>query len=164
MLPDFEFWDQYYLPEQNDRDDVEIINPAEAFRKQAVSVNLSGPIYAELEVVEAQLRRVQRAEAELQRRILAQQMDDLKGTQTRTNELVDAYVLSAAENFQLEGRIRDVRRFVLRWRRRADRLQGRKALLERRLRALSSLAEICENVLNWDKHQARLELAGLVRR
>jgi hypothetical protein len=159
-----QFWNEFRLPEQQEHGDVEIINPADAYRKQAVAINMSGPLYAGLEVVEARLRRARRIEAEIERRILAQEADSMKGTQTRTNELVDAFILAAAENFLHKGQLKDVRQLLLKWRRRIDKLEAEKLKLERRLRALQQLAEICQKVLDFEKHLARLELAGVYRR
>lgn len=158
-----DFWNNYYIPVQDENPEAESINPADAFRRQAEVINFSGPLYAELEVVEAQLKRAQRVEDELKRRILAQGMADLSGTKTRTSDLVDAYVFTLAEWFELNGITRDIRPQLLRLRRRISRLEVKRDKIQRRLRALADMAETCQKTLDWVKHSDRLELSGIYR-
>jgi hypothetical protein len=159
-----DFWSEINIPEQNEFVGADVVNPADAFRKQALVVNLSGPIYAELELVDRQLRKVDAAEKELIRRILAQQIDTINGTKTRTTDLIDAFVLASAEFFVQDNETKDVRPYLIKWRRRISTLEARKAKLERRLKALLQMADAADRILNWDKHLAKLELAGVITR
>jgi hypothetical protein len=156
------WWDQLQIPIRPDDDelsDIEVINPAEAYRRQALAINLSGPLYAELELTDLWLRKAKRIESEIRRQILAQEMAGLKHTQTRTNDLVDAYILASAERFKSPtGKVKDIRPFLLRLRRRIERLEAQKERCERRLRALANMADYCDRILNWAKHEARLQL------
>lgn len=155
------FWNKLTVPTQDEYLDVEYINPAEAYRRQADAINLAAPLYAELEVVDAQLSRASRVERELTRRILAQAMKGMKGVQTRTNELIDAFVLAEAERFRMDdGTVKDVRHHLLKMRRRIERLQVRKDKLERRLKAIQMVADYCDRIMNWAKHEARLEVTS----
>lgn len=154
---DKSFWDRIYVPIQTEDEDVEAINPAEAYRRQAEAVNLSAPIYAELEVVDSLLKKAEHFESELTRVVLAHHMDSLKSVQTRTNDLVDAFVLAAAEKVPINGQIRDLRQHLLKIRRRIARLEARKAKLERRLKAIEYTTDRLDSVLNWNKFLGRLE-------
>jgi hypothetical protein len=153
-----EFWDKLTLPTQDTYDDIEYVNPAEAYKRQVNAINLSSPLYAELELVSAWLGRAKRIEREITRRVLAQEMSNLKGTQTRTNDLVDAFILSASADFQIGNKIKDIRPFLIKLRRKIDRLEVSKEKLERRLKAIEKMADRCDIILNWNKHEAKLEL------
>lgn len=154
------FWESLVLPTQDRYDDVEYANPADAYRLQIDAINTSSKLYAELEQVDEQLRKAELLEKEVVRAVLAQNMAEMKGTQTRTNDLVDAFVYAAAAHYKtaegvevnLQPRLRKIRR-------RITKLEHQKDLLERRLRAVNTVADICDRVLNWNKHLARLELA-----
>lgn len=152
------WWDSLKVPTQDQFDDIEYVNPAEAFRRQADAINLSSPLYEELETVEAWLTRARSIEKELIRRILAQNMTGLKSVQTRTNDLVDAFVLDAATRYQVAGETKDISDSLLKLRRRIERYEGRKVRCERRLRAIQGMADRCEAILNWHKFAARLEV------
>jgi hypothetical protein len=159
-----DFWDNYYIPVQAEDVSVEPINPADAYRRQVQAINASGPLYAELEVIESRLSRLLAFEKGLARQVLAQNMDSLKGTQTRTGDLVDAFVLAAGETFEHGGLLKDVRPKLLKARQRIEAMERRKLVIEKRLKALDKLVDVCENVLNWAKHEARLELTGIYGR
>lgn len=154
---DNKFWNRLYVPIQDEDLNVEAINPAEAYRRQAEAVNLSAPIYAELEVVDSLLRKAEHLESELTRVVLAHHMDSLKSVQTRTNDLVDAFVLSAAASVPINGKYRDLRPHLLKIRRRIARLTARKSKLERRLKAIEYTTDRLDSVLNWNKFIGRLE-------
>lgn len=152
------FWNKYNLPVQDQYIDVDSINPAEAYRRQADAINYSAPLYAELESLEHRLERVLRVEKELRTKILAQNMP-LPSTSTRTNDLVDAFVLNNAPHFRMEdGTIRDVSSTLMKFAREKSKLLLAINKTERRLKALESMAEKCDRILNWSKHEARLEL------
>ena len=151
------FWQKYVLPTQEDFFDVETINPAEAYRKQAEAINLSGPLYAKIETAEAQLGRIIRVEKEIRSRILLQSWP-VPGS-IRTNELLNAYILENAENFITpDGYIRDAREFLLKLERRKQVLEADIKKFWRRIEALDAMTDKCDRVLNWAKHQARMEL------
>lgn len=155
---DNEFWGRLHLPTQDQHNDVEYVNPAEAYRKQVDAINLSSPLFAELEVVDALLKKTKRIENELTRRLLSQGMDGMKGVQTRTNDLVDAYVLAAAQTFRTDSNtIKDVSMLLLKLRRRASALETRKDKLERRIKSIQQMADYCDRIMNWAKFSAKLE-------
>lgn len=152
------FWDKLNLPTQDLFDDIEYVNPNDAYRLQIDVLNKSSELYAELEEVDQKLQKAEAVEKELVRAILAQKMDDMKGTQTRTNDLVDAFVYAAAANYVTEeGETVNLQPKLRRLRRKIIILQDRKNKVERRIRALSTAADICDRILNWNKHLARLE-------
>jgi hypothetical protein len=153
-----EFWKKYELPTQDDFFNIEEINPAEAYRRQADAINLSGPIYAKLEQVEASLGRVVRVEKELRSRILSQNIDRVNST-LRGAELLDAFLLDAAREFIMpDGSLKDVSEELSRLSRRRQKYETLRAKLLRRIAALDSMADKCDRILNWAKHQARVEL------
>lgn len=152
------FWKQYKLPVQDAYFEVEEINPAEAFRRQADAINSAGPIYAEMEHLEARLYRISTVERELRTRVLAQNIGRIKST-FRSAELIDALILDAAVTFIMpNGQIRDVGENLLKLARRRLELESRLRRLNKRLQALESMADKCDRILNWAKHEARLEL------
>jgi hypothetical protein len=127
-------WDRLRIPVQEDLEDIEYINPAEAYRRQAVAINMASPLYAELEQVDAQLHKYDRIEKEVRRVILSRNINALKGTQTRTNEMIDAFVLEAAGDYEMaNGTRKDIRLFLLKLRRKVSTLDARRDQLERRL-------------------------------
>ena len=153
-----DFWKKYNLPVQDEFIDLDTINPAEAYRRQADAINYAAPLYDELEHLENMLERVQRVEKELRTKVLSQNMP-LPSSSTRTNELIDAFILNCATHFKLQnGETKDVTDILLNLIRRKFKLEHKKAIVERRLRALESMAQRCEAILNWKKHEARLEL------
>ena len=152
------FWKKYEMPTQEDFFDVEEINPAEAYRRQADAINLSGPIYAELESIEAKLARVVRVEKELRIRVLSQNIDRVNST-LRSAELLDAFLVDAAQDFIMpDGVLRNVSEDLLILLRRRQKYEVRVKKLVRRISALEAMADKCDRILNWAKHQARLEL------
>lgn len=155
-------WHKLTIPTQTEYEDVEYVNPAEAYRKQVDAINLSAPVYAELETVDAWLARARRIEREVVRRVLAQEMNNIKGTQTRNSDMVDAFVLASAEFLEMEpGQpTKDARPFLLKIRRRIERLEARKETLERRLKAIQNMADWCDRILNWCKFEAKLSLSA----
>jgi len=151
------FWEKYTLPVQEDFFDVESINPAEAYRKQAEAINLSGPIYANIEIAEAQLGRIVRVEKELRSRILLQNYP--VPANVRNNELLNVYILESARSFITpEGYIRDVTEILLKLERRKQVLEEKIKKLWRRVQALDNMSEKCDRIMNWAKHEARMEL------
>jgi len=151
------FWEQYHLPSQEDYFDVEVINPAEAYRKQAEAINLSGPLYAEIEIAEAQLARILRVEKELRSRILLQNFP--VPSTVRNSELLNVYILENAKGFVTpDGYIRNVTETLLTLDRRKQKLETQIKRAWRRIQALDSMSDKCDRVMNWAKHQARMEL------
>lgn len=153
-----DFWIRVHsLPVQDDFLDLEEINPADAYRKQAEAINAAGPLYAELESLENRFDRVNLTLKEIRGKLLSQNMP-LSSTATRTSELVDAFVLSAAENYRDEqGEIKNVQNSLLRMERLRGKLETRIAQVTRRLRAIEAMADKCDRIMNWAKHEARLE-------
>lgn len=152
-------WSKLRIPTLPIDDDyLDYVNPADAFKKQADAINMAAPLWEELEEVNIRLDKYTRLERELVRRILADNMSAMKGTQTRTSDLVDAFVLEAAKTFKTEEGEKNVTRLLLRLRRNIEKMQSRKDLLERRLRAVEKVAEFCDRIMNWVKHEARLEM------
>lgn len=155
------FWNNYTLPTQDSFLDIEEINPAEAYRRQADAINLSGPIYAEIERLDARFYRISRVEKELRTRILAQNITNIKST-FRSSELLDAFIVHSAQKYVTdEGEIKDVSETVIRLGKRRQELDAKLKRLNKRIAALESMADKCDRILNWAKHQARLEL-GLI--
>jgi hypothetical protein len=153
-----DFWDKYYIPVQNELFDIEEINPAEAYRRQAEAINLSGPIYAEIESIKDKLSRVIRIEKELRSRVLAQNIDRINST-LRGAELLEAFLLDAAKDFMMpDGTIRDVSETLIRLARRKQKYEHRVSQLMRRISAIEAMADKCDRILNWAKHEARMEL------
>ena len=153
-----DFWNKYHVPVQDEIFGVENINPAEAYRRQAEAINLSGPIYAELEVVEKKLARVVQVEKELRSRILAQNMDRINST-LRGSELLDAFLLEAAQDFLMpDGTFRNVSENLVTLARRRQKYELQRSQLMRRITAIEDMAEKCNRILNWAKHEARIEL------
>lgn len=152
------FWDMYKLPIQRDFLDVEEINPIEAFRRQADAINFAGPLYAELEVLDARMYRVSKIYKELRDRVLSQNMP-VPSSSTRTTDLVDAFILKCSHEFVTSnGEIKDISNNLLKLFRRKCKLEFKINRIERRLRALESMADKCDRVMNWAKFQARTEL------
>lgn len=152
------FWSNYTLPTQDEIFGIEEINPAEAYRRQADAINLSGPVYAELERVEALLGRVIRVEKELRARVLSQNISRINST-LRGSEILDAFLLEAAVDFEMpDGSIRDVSENLVTLARRRQKYDSARAKLIRRITALDSMADKCDRILNWAKHEARMEL------
>lgn len=154
------FWEKvYYLPVQHNRDDVESISLAEAYKAQAEVINRSGPLYAKLEKIQRALDKALWQEEHLRRKILSVEMVKLKGTQTRTSELVDAFVLHSAQAVEIKGVVQDVRPGLEKLRKRIHTLRSKKEETERRIRALEKYADACDRILNWAKHEHRMELS-----
>ena len=153
-----DFWLKVHsLPTQFDLYELEEINPAEAYRKQAEAINAAGPLYAELESLENRLQRVSMTLKELRARILAQNMP-LSSTATRTTELVDSFVLSASYEYtNSEGVTRNISDSMMKMERLKGSLELKIAQVTRRLRAIESMADKCDRIMNWAKHEARLE-------
>lgn len=153
-----DFWLKVHsIPTQFDSYELEEINPAEAYRKQAEAINAAGPLYAELESLENRLHRVALTLQELRARILAQNMP-LSSTATRTTELVDSFVLHASTSYKnSEGVTSDVSQSLLRMVRLKSSLELKISHVTRRLRAIESMADKCDRIMNWAKHEARLE-------
>lgn len=153
-----QFWKMHHLPVQDDFIDVESINPAEAFRRQADAINYAAPLYDELEKAEYKLERVNRVEKELRTRILAQHIP-VPSASTRTTDLVDAFVLAKSKAFTMpDGTIKDVSESLLLLVRKQSKLELQVHKLQRRLRALEAMADKCDRIMNWAKHEARLEV------
>lgn len=155
------FWTRVHvLPTQDDFLDVENVNPADAYRKQADAINESGPLYAQLESLEQRLQRVDLVYKELRTKVLAQSMP-VPSSSTRTNDLVDAFILSQAKIFKTkEGMIKDISEMLVNLEKRKLKLEGEIAKVNRRLRAIEALADKCDRIMNWAKHEARLEYRG----
>lgn len=152
------FWRSYTLPVQDEILELEEINPAEAFRRQADAINLAGPLYAELEHLRSRYTRVFKILKELRDRILSQNMPVPSGS-TRTNELVDAFIYSCAKDFVMPTGIkRDVSEDLFKLARKKLDLEFQITKAEGRLRALELMADKCDRIMNWAKHEARLEL------
>lgn len=153
-----DFWLKYNIPVQDEYLELDSLNPADAYRKQADAINYAAPLYEYLEHIDFQLERVVRIEKELRSRILAQNMP-LPSSSTRTNELIDAFILNKSIVYITEsGEIKDISNFLLKVSRKKSKLEYEKSKTERRLRALESMADKCDSILNWNKHEARLEL------
>jgi len=154
-----EFWKKYYIPLQtNFLEEFEDINPAEAYRRQAEVINMSGPIYAEIESLEARLHRVSKVENEIRTQILAQNLNNMKST-FRNSELIEAFILESAAQFYMpNGELRDVSVELIRMSRRRKNLEFKIKKLQKRIQALEAMADKCDKILNWAKHQARLEM------
>lgn len=153
-----DFWKKIHrLPMQQDFLDMEEINPAEAYRKQAEAINVAGPLYAELESLENRLNRVTTTQKSLKSQILAQNMP-ISSTATRTNDLIDAFVLSAAKNFKdANGHTKDITDSMLNLEKLRSSLELRISQTARKLKALEDMADKCDRIMNWAKHEARLE-------
>lgn len=153
-----QFWKMHHLPVQDDFVDVESINPAEAFRRQADAINYAAPLYDGLEKAEYTLERVNRVEKELRTRILSQHIP-VPSASTRTTDLVDAFVLAKSKAFTMpDGTIKDVSESLLLLVRKKSKLELQVHKLQRRLRALEAMADKCDRIMNWAKHEARLEV------
>lgn len=155
------FWTRvHYLPTQTDFLDLEEVNPAEAYRRQAVAINEAGPLYAELETVEEKLGRIDRALNSVKKRILSQNMP-VPSSSTRNNDLVDAFVLHCSKTYEnSKGDVVDVSEKLIRMERHKSILESRRDKLSRRIRAIESMADKCDRIMNWAKHEARLERHG----
>lgn len=159
-MEDFD-WGKYSIPVQDDFLDVENINPAEAYRRQAWAINVSGPLFAELEQVDDQLSSIRTKEKRLRTKILSQNMP-LPSTSTRTNDLVDAFIYNKAENYSNEeGEIHDLRPYIDSMQKEIAVLENRRSTLERRLKAVEGMADKCDRIMNFAKHQARIELGRI---
>jgi chromosome segregation ATPase len=155
-----EFWKTYSLPIQDEFIDVDSVNVADAFRKQADAINMSGPIYAELEVLETRLERVLRIEKELKQKVLAQNMP-VHSASTRTNDLVDAFTLKCSETYEMaDGSTKDISDMLVSLSRRRSKLEIRITHLQRRLKAIETMADRCSEIINYWKFTTRLESGG----
>lgn len=147
----------HVLPTQDQFLDLEEINPAEAYRKQAEAINEAGPLYAELESLENRHHRVQSTLKDLRSEVLSQNMP-VPSSSTRTTDLVDAFILSCSKNYKSPtGETKDISHSLRKMERVKSKLESRISQISRRLRAIEDMAEKCDRIMNWAKHEARLE-------
>jgi chromosome segregation ATPase len=155
------FWSDFNIPIQDIDESMESINPAEAYRRQAIVVNKSAPLYAELEEKEEQLTKYKKLEKELRSRVLSQNMP-VPSSSTRTNDLVDAFIISCSKKYvNSEGEETDVSENLLELSRNIITLEADITKLERRIRALESMADKCDRILNWQKFMGKVEIGRI---
>lgn len=145
------------MPMQDEFIDLEEINPAEAYRKQAEAINAAGPLYAELESLENRYHRVSSTLKDLRSAILSQNMP-VPSSSTRTTDLVDAFILSCSKNYvTASGEIKDISSSLRKMEKLKYKLEYKISQVSRRLKAIEDMADKCDRIMNWAKHEARLE-------